>query len=30
VGTCGSGEANGGDAGEGICLMDFIYIPEIE
>jgi hypothetical protein len=24
------GRVNGGDEGEGICLMDFIYIYEIE
>jgi hypothetical protein len=28
--TCGRGRGNGGDEGEGIWLMDFIYIKEIE
>jgi hypothetical protein len=30
VGTCGRGRVNGRDEGEGIWLMDFIYIYEIE
>jgi hypothetical protein len=30
VGTCGRGRRNGGDEGEGIWLMDFIYLYEIE
>jgi hypothetical protein len=25
-GACGKGRVNGGDEGEGICLMGFIYI----
>jgi hypothetical protein len=29
-GTGGSGRMNGGDEGEGIWLMGFIYIYEIE
>jgi hypothetical protein len=30
VGTCGRGRMNGGDEGEGVWLMGFIYIHEIE
>jgi hypothetical protein len=29
-GTCGRGRVNGEDEGEGIWLMSFIYIYEIE
>jgi hypothetical protein len=29
-GTCGKGRVNGGDEGEGIWLMGFIYLQEIE
>jgi hypothetical protein len=29
-GTCGRGRVNGGNKSEGIWLMDFIYIHEIE
>jgi hypothetical protein len=29
-GTCGRGRGNEGDEGEGIRLMDFIYICKIE
>jgi hypothetical protein len=29
-GSCGKGRGNGGDEGERIWLMDFIYVCEIE
>jgi hypothetical protein len=29
-GACGRGRVNGGDEGEGIWLMGFIYIYEIK